>query len=238
MYQLAQNVWYFPFSEHTDRPNLGYIRGERFALMVDGGNSPAHVAEFLSELEAMGLPEPDFVAVTHWHWDHTYGLCALKCPVIAGRETARALEKMSSWRFDRSSMEGRLRSGEEILFCHENILKEYQDPEKIRVRRADIILDGPAELDLGGTRCRFIPVGGPHSGDSMAVYLPREGIFFLGDSESEEFYKGPPHYERARLAPYIDLLKGVGFDIAVAGHSEPEQKQSLLAYLEEILDKL
>jgi glyoxylase-like metal-dependent hydrolase (beta-lactamase superfamily II) len=238
MKQLSETTWYLPFSEETDRPNLGYIRGERYSLMVDGGNSPAHVNLFLSGLEGLGLPGPDYTAVTHWHWDHTYGLCGLRCPVIAGRKTARELEKMSTWRFDRASMERRLRDGEEIPFCHENILREYPSPEEIRVRRADLVFDGVLELDLGGVCCRLIPVDGPHSRDSVAVYLPEEKILFLGDSMGEEFYEGKPHYSRERLAPYIGLLESIPFSVAISGHDEPEEKSSLLKYLKETLAAL
>ncbi|MDD2955025.1 MAG: MBL fold metallo-hydrolase [Oscillospiraceae bacterium] len=235
MEQIGRRVWYLPEQEATDRPNLGYIRGTRYALMVDAGNSPAHAALFLSGLAERGLPGPDFAAVTHWHWDHTYGLCALPCPVIAGRETAEQLEKMSRWQFDLPSMERRLAAGEEVLFCHENILKEYPDPASVRVRRADIVFDGALELELGDCPCRLLRVAGPHSMDSVAVYLPQDKIIFLGDSTAEEFYEGPAHYDPRRLKDYIALLEGLDFETAVPGHSEPEPKASIMEYLREEL---
>ena len=44
--QLCDGIWYLPHSQATDRPALGYIRGEQDSLMVDCGNSPAHLAQF------------------------------------------------------------------------------------------------------------------------------------------------------------------------------------------------
>ena len=77
MKQLTRRVWYLPHSPASDRPALGYIRGDRRALMVDAGNSPAHVRQFLRSLEAEGLPAPDLAVLTHRHWDHTGAVPAL-----------------------------------------------------------------------------------------------------------------------------------------------------------------
>ena len=30
--QLTERIWYYPMEEERDRPNLGYIRGDRFSL--------------------------------------------------------------------------------------------------------------------------------------------------------------------------------------------------------------
>ena len=50
---------------------LGYIRGERYSLAVDAGNSRRHVEKFYAALDAAELRRPDFTVLTHWHWDHT-----------------------------------------------------------------------------------------------------------------------------------------------------------------------
>lgn len=56
---------------------LGYIRGERYSLAVDAGNSRRHVEKFYAALDAAELRRPDFTVLTHWHWDHTFGLHAV-----------------------------------------------------------------------------------------------------------------------------------------------------------------
>ena len=48
---------------------LGYIRGERYSLAVDAGNSRRHVEKFYAALDAAELRRPDFTVLTHWHWD-------------------------------------------------------------------------------------------------------------------------------------------------------------------------
>lgn len=83
--QFSQRIYYTPYQHETDRPNLGYVRGNRLALMFDGGASPKHVAEYESERDRESLPRPGMAVLSHWHWDHSFGICALNAPVLAGR---------------------------------------------------------------------------------------------------------------------------------------------------------
>lgn len=85
--RLTERVWYLPWEEETDRPNLCYLLGERHSLAVDAGNSPAHVGKLYRALEEQGLPLPDFTVLTHWHWDHTFGLGAIHGVGIASAKT-------------------------------------------------------------------------------------------------------------------------------------------------------
>ena len=65
--RLTERIWYYPYEEARDRPNLGYIRGDRWSLAVDAGHSDAHVAEFYQALYEAGLPLPKLTVLTHWH---------------------------------------------------------------------------------------------------------------------------------------------------------------------------
>ena len=53
--QLTPRVYQLDFSQEQDRPVLGYIRGDRFSLMVDAGNSPEHVQAYLAAVEESGF---------------------------------------------------------------------------------------------------------------------------------------------------------------------------------------
>ena len=72
--RLSERVWYSMYEEERDRPCLGYIKGDRWSLAVDAGHSAAHVREFYEALEKEGLPLPALTAITHWHWDHAFGM--------------------------------------------------------------------------------------------------------------------------------------------------------------------
>ena len=89
--QLGANTWIFPQDPGKDRPNLGYVRGEKMALAIDAGHSSSHVEDFYEALDREGLPLPDLTVITHWHWDHTYGMHAVHGRTIARPETNRHL---------------------------------------------------------------------------------------------------------------------------------------------------
>ena len=91
--RLTERIWIYPFEERRDRPNLGYIRGDRWSLAVDAGHSEEHTLAFYKALEEAGLPLPDLTVLTHWHWDHTFGMHAVNGLCLAGEGTDRHLRE-------------------------------------------------------------------------------------------------------------------------------------------------
>ena len=75
---VTDRVWFYPLEKERDRPILGYIRGDNFSVAVDAGHSQAHTGEFYAALEYAGFPLPKITILTHWHWDHTFGMHAVK----------------------------------------------------------------------------------------------------------------------------------------------------------------
>jgi glyoxylase-like metal-dependent hydrolase (beta-lactamase superfamily II) len=224
--------------EETDRPNLGYIRGDKYSLMVDAGNSAKHADLFLTCLKELGLPSPDYVAITHWHWDHTFGMHAVDACSIAGKLTNKQLEDVSRWDWDDKSMSERLATGEDIEFCDSHIRVEYPERASIIVKTADIVFDEHLHIDLGGITCELLHIGGPHSEDSVVVYLPEEKIIFLGDSSCGDHYHNEGRYDKDKLLVFIDFIKETDFSTCVEGHDSAISKELLLQYMSEELDKL
>ncbi|WP_367569472.1 MBL fold metallo-hydrolase [Lacrimispora sp.] len=72
--KLNDRIFYYPHQQETDRPMLVYLKGEKIMMAIDAGNSADHVDEFYDALESKGLKKPDFTVITHWHWDHTFGM--------------------------------------------------------------------------------------------------------------------------------------------------------------------
>ena len=90
--RLTERIWYFPFEEKRDRPNLGYIRGDKWSMAIDAGHSQAHTRAFYQELKENDLPLPDITVLTHWHWDHTFGMHAVNGICIANEKTSQYLK--------------------------------------------------------------------------------------------------------------------------------------------------
>lgn len=127
MIKISDKIYYLPHCNETERPTLGYIKGDKYNLMIDAGSSPEQVNLYLSELDKFNLPHPNFVAITHWHFDHTYGLSSLNIPAITCKNTNIKLEKMSHWKWDAVSMDERVKSFEEPKACQEKLKTHYED---------------------------------------------------------------------------------------------------------------
>jgi glyoxylase-like metal-dependent hydrolase (beta-lactamase superfamily II) len=236
--QISDRIYYLPSSSETDRPVLGYIKGDRYSLMVDAGNSAKHVELFHEALRQKGFSIPDYVAITHWHWDHTFGMYAVNGKVIASRLTNLQLKKVMKWEWSDDAMKQRLKTGEDIEFCDRCIRLEYPDRTKIKVRMADIEFENELALDLGGVHCELKRIGGTHSEDSVSIYVPEEQTLFIGDADCEDHYYNNGKYNKSKLIELIDYLKRVEFDFYILGHDEPLRKGEVIKYLNEELAKL
>lgn len=233
MIKLTERIYYLPHNEETDRPILGYLKGDKFSLMVDSGNSKKHVDLFIDEISELEMPYPDFVAITHSHWDHTFGMSSLKALSIACKRTNEILKEMTQWQWTDQAMKKRLETGQDIEFCDTHIRLEYPNLSEIKVRTADLVFDERLSLDLGGITCQLMRLESSHADDCVVAYIPEEKVIFIGDIISEDFHNGEVYY-KDKLISLINDFKALDFDTALFGHMEPFSKDGLIAWLEEV----
>lgn len=227
---LTQRVYYTEHDSTTDRPCLGYVKGDKFSLMLDAGNSAAHVECFYDAVKQKGFPLPAFCGVTHFHWDHTFGMMATGIPCIACMHTQQKLEEMEQWGWQESDMQKRLQTGEETPFCDTHIRLEYPDRTKINVKTADMVFENRLSLYLGGVWAEFFRVISPHTNDSVVILV--DGVLFLGDSYCSVPVGDDWVYDKSLLRLYIQVLKNIEFTHCIKGHHPPQTKAALLAELE------
>lgn len=72
--KLTDRIYYLPHDPEVDRPMLAYVKGDKRSLAIDAGYSASHVNDFYEALKANDFVEPDVTVITHWHYDHTFGL--------------------------------------------------------------------------------------------------------------------------------------------------------------------
>ncbi|MBR2762510.1 MAG: MBL fold metallo-hydrolase [Solobacterium sp.] len=221
MKKYSDHIFYMEGNPVTDQPFVYYIRGSRYSLLADAGNSPENYQKLLRELRELSLPKPDFIALTHWHWDHTFALNTVSCPVIASDLTNAKLKEVMLWSWDEESMRKRLTTGEDIQFCYDCIHAQYEDPTEIRVRCADITFSETMTIDLGEITCILEHRDSPHSRDSVLIHIPEEEVLIGGDAHYGDYYCNEGFYDQKRLDSFLAYLKEKPFRTYLKGHDSP-----------------
>lgn len=220
--RINDRIWVSSFEEDRDRPALGYIRGDKYSLAVDAGHSKEHVEEFYSLLKEAELPLPELTVMTHWHWDHTFGMFAINELSLAEKRTEEHLQKLM--------MEWDDESEDRLKAMDEHIALEYKD-QSMQVVGADVVFGDEISLDLGGIKVQCLHTESPHTDDSVLILLPEERVLFFGDCISGEYPEWIVDIERMKLL--ITKLEELDFDLAIGGHWEPESKRELVERLKE-----
>lgn len=234
--RITDRVWMLPGDHFTDRPNLFCIRGDERSLAVDAGASPAHVEMFYAALRAEGLPLPQVTVITHWHWDHTFGLCAVEGETIATAATAAQLTKVQRWQWDRPAMHRRELEGEDIAFCNMCIMREYAaEPGRVQVALPKTVVTEPCTLALGGITAQLLPVPSPHSTDQLSVYIPEEKTLLVGDGDCTDHYRHGGMFQEDSLAAWVAFVEGIDHTHHLEGHGEPTDRAEALGYLRDQL---
>ena len=219
--KISEHIWIMPYESERDRPNLGYVKGENWSLAIDAGHSDNHVKEFYALLEAAELPLPSLTVLTHWHWDHTFGMHAVNGLCIANEKTNGHLLE---WK-NKIETNGPA----EFLAIHESIRKEYADDKEVVVVPADILFSGEMMLDLGGCKVRVLESEAPHTEDSTLVYIEDDKVLFLGDSTCDDFMTGIKDKE---LCKKLEAkIKSLNPETCMEGHWVPVETSDTLADL-------
>ena len=223
----SPRFWYMTPVAETDRPILGVVVGETHTLLIDAGNSESHVTDLLTAMEAKGLKRPTLVALTHWHWDHIFGLSALTDLVsIASTETKNRMERLLPYEWDDASLDERVKSEIEIPFCAEAIRLEFGAQRTMRVVLPTLTFDDTLTLDLGGVHVILKHVGGDHAGDSVVAYIPEEKVLFLGDALYANLYAPSWRMTAEATLRLLDLLDRFDADAYVWSHGEVVSREA------------
>ena len=224
--KLTDRIFYCPHDAGTDRPLLAYVRGDKYALAVDAGYSERHTRAFYDALRARGLRPPDFTVLTHWHFDHTLGMCAAAGLTVACDKTATYLETARK-NFASPAYIEQLRR-EDAYFA-----KEYarETPQAVL---PDIRFDSEMLIDLGGITAKLFRAESPHTDDSVCICIPQENTLFLGDSACEDVYNGG-YLDKPKLRRLAERVRDIPCRLCVLSHEPPLTKEDFLASVEEEL---
>ncbi|MFJ5767243.1 MBL fold metallo-hydrolase [Lysinibacillus sp. NPDC093210] len=225
--KIGERFWYITPISETDRPILGMVVGDNKTLMIDAGNSEDHVQYFQEELLKMGVPNAEIVVLTHWHWDHIFGLSALRNIVsIASSATKEEMEKLIPFSWSDEAIDERVKEGIEIEFCARAIKEEFKDHRDIKIVLPDVTFERRVEMDLGGVTCIIQHVGGDHASDSVVVYIKEEKILFLADCIYPNLYAEKENYTIKETLRLLDELEQFDADTYIPSHQQPISKEA------------
>ncbi|MFD1888044.1 MBL fold metallo-hydrolase [Paenibacillus wenxiniae] len=217
MQQLSSHIHYLTPYQETDRPILGAITGTRSTLLVDAGNSSAHIQLFIDQLVKLDI-SPRWVVLTHWHWDHVFGMNQANTTIIAQTLTTEYIRRMQKWSWDDESMDRRVAEGTDIEFCTSAIKKELGSERDIILPTPDITFERKLELDLGRVHCVIEHVGGDHSDDSTVIYVQEDKVLFVGDALYPNIHVEPNEYTAEATLQLVRMLRHYDAETVVLSH--------------------
>lgn len=196
--------------------NAGFVVTRDSVVMIDALGSPVVAERVVAEIRKI-TPKPiSHVILTHYHADHVYGLQVFKA--LGAQVIAHTLGKAYL-----NSDTARLR-----LEASRKDIAPWID-DKTQLVPADVWLDGPTEMTIGGTRFVIQPAGPAHTPEDLAIYLPQQKVLFAGDIV---FRNRIPYVGTADSRHWIaslDALLALDARIIVPGHgpASDEPKKDL-----------
>ncbi len=139
--------------------NIGLVVGSESALVVDTGSSPAQGAAIRRDAEAVAGVPVKAVAVTHWHWDHFFGLGAFADLPTYGHETLAA--RLGDPALASTAAEHGVAVTELVAPAHPFSLARV--------------------VDLGGRRVELVHFGRGHTDGDIVAIVPEANTVFAGD---------------------------------------------------------
>ena len=223
LHKLTNRIFYMDHEPEFDRPMLVYIKGAKYSLAIDAGYSESHVNKFYGLLKAEGLSLPDFTAITHWHYDHTYGMFCTNGCCIAHKKTNEFL---------REERDKALEPGYADFMKKEDIhfAREYDGIDEVTIVPAQLEFEDILRLDLGELTAEIFHTVAPHSEDSVCIYIPEEKVLFLGDCICPDYFNGG-YLDKEKLGVLIQVIEKTDCRYCILSHDEPLSKEELLEYL-------
>jgi len=227
--QLDESCYILEYRNNTDRPNIAYIYDSHGSILIDGGNSHKHIKYLYKEIKKRNLPLPKYSIVTHYHWDHTFGLFYTNTESIGLKKTNEYLNQYQT-KFNSTTPKKFIEENIED-FSKDHILLEYKhNLKKIKIKPLDITFEKEYRLY---DYLELFEFPSAHTNDSLAILNKKNKMLFLGDSlcgkiEGFEFIK-----DINVILKQIELLEKIDFEIAVTSHQNPMTKNEIIAYLKE-----
>ncbi|MEU6646390.1 MBL fold metallo-hydrolase [Saccharomonospora sp. NPDC046836] len=212
--------------------SVGLVLADHGCLVIDTRGDAAQGAELAAAVrEVTSLPWT--VAITHAHFDHSFGTAALlPCEVWAHERCRAALEAEGAAQRERWAQHYRT---------------EGEPGVAAAIAATDIVLPDrlvttTAELDLGGRRVLLTHPGPGHTGHDLLVHIPDAAVVFAGDlvehapggSFTAESFG--PDTDLGHWPAALDRILQLRPRVVVPGHGEPVELAFVVAARDDLAD--
>jgi len=227
--QISPHVHIIPDNSVPGVPNVGYVIGDRAALVIDTGLGPPNGAAVYEVAKKLAGAKPLHLVTTHVHPEHDLGAQAFPATTSLIRSTDQEKDIAES-----GLQLARVFAGRSAV--HAELLKDAD------FRKADITFEREYELDLGGVRAKLMAMGPNHTLGDTIVWIESDRVLFAGDlaMRAQPAFASPRSSLRQWLAS-LDRLEALAPAIIVPSHGPLGDGTGFItdyrAYLTEVRDR-
>ncbi|MFP4385113.1 MAG: MBL fold metallo-hydrolase [Spirochaetia bacterium] len=234
--QLTAGIYFSLPKAETDRPLLGLVSGRDAALMVDSGTSPGHAEEFLSAAGKNKTAPLKYQFLTHWHWDHVFGIPRVGAECIAHELTAAKLREMRGQPWNNAGLDKMVENGIMSPFNAECLRREMPNEAERIIGPVDRQFTDTLEIDLGELHCLIEHIGGTHTEDSSVLFVPEQKVLFPGDCIYGRRINGEYGYRLEELIQMTEKLRSYDAEYFLVSHEEPMKRDEFFSELDRMID--
>src|SRR5215813_11283368 len=166
--QISPHVHIIPDNSVPLVPNVGYVVGDRAALVIDTGLGPRNGAAVYEVAKKLAGAKALYLVTTHVHPEHDLGAQAFPATTSLIRSTDQVKEIAEAGLGLAKVFASRSPINAELL----------KDAD---FRKADVTFERDYDLDLGGLHAKLSAMGPNHTLGDTIIWLDSERVLFAGD---------------------------------------------------------
>ena len=227
--QISDHVHIIPDRSVPGVPNVGFVIGDRAALVIDTGLGPPNGAAVHEVAKKLAGTKPLYLVAPHVHPEHDLGAQAFPPTTSFIRSTNQVKDiaesglRLAKIFASRSAV-------------HAELLKDAD------FRNADITFEHGFDLDLGGVQAKLVAMGPNHTVGDTIIWIEGDRVLFPGDvaMRPQPVFASPHSSHRQWLAS-LDRLEALKPAIVVPSHGPTGDGTVFItgyrAYLREVRDR-
>jgi glyoxylase-like metal-dependent hydrolase (beta-lactamase superfamily II) len=227
--QISPHVHIIPDNSVPLVPNVGFVVGDRAALVIDTGLGPRNGAAVYEVAKKLAGTKQLYLVTTHVHPEHDLGAQAFPDTTKLIRSTDQVKEIAEAGLQLAKVFASRTPINAELL----------KDAD---FRKADITFERDCDLDLGGVQAKLTAMGPNHTAGDTIVWVEPDRVLFSGDlaMRAQPAFASPHSRLRQWLAS-LDRLEALKPAVIVPSHGPTGDGIAFItgyrAYLTEIRDR-